>query len=125
MVVFTVILPQPLFGVVFWLWMALSMARFAVVVHRRMRLPLSLYASVNGALLFATFALLHALGQPLNTLPNPWFWILSSAGFVIGGLMMVERLLYPPQYKEWEAFMADKSFVDILLLNHIPDLRRR
>lgn len=124
MVAMTTLPPQPYLGVIFWSVMAVSMLHAAVVTWRRMGLPLTTAAMATGCVMFVGLAVLHARGVTINALPNPWFAIFIAIGLFGAASHFVERRINRDKLDRWAEHMAHARFRDMLLMRHVPDLRK-
>lgn len=117
------LLPHP-YGLLFFFGLnAVQLLRGGVLVLNRMRLPYAALSMFLGAIWFLCAAGFTLAGFTLETLPIPAMLVggaLAIAGAVV---LHLEAWANPERWRAWGVYMEDVSLLDMVLGNHIPDLR--
>ena len=114
--IFTRLAPQPAGAILFWSFVSLQLAWFALVCWRRTRLPFITSGMINGSVLSAGLVILGFMGQPFPRLA-PSSWVLFGAAATIGPvLLFIESRVNPEKWREWQRHMEHMTLWHILIV---------
>ena len=123
MICLTMIAPQPIGSVIFWLALSIQLSFGTVQLWRRTGLPFATSAMIIGALVSFFLSWAYSRGYELFSLPLAWgiiVWLSIIAGPL---LLFVESRVNPEKWKVWREASENSSVWDMLLGRHIPQLR--
>jgi hypothetical protein len=106
------------------------MACFAVLVWRRMRLPLMSAAAIIAAVGCGVqiYVAIHAFPMGNGFFPPSFadlihFWPMAAAAAIVPLCVFAESRWHRHRWDAWKAAMENCTVTDMLLFRHIPNLR--
>jgi hypothetical protein len=117
--------PQPWGAVAFWLLQTTQLTIGTAVTWHRTRLVISTAGGAVAALACMLLVALHASGYTLTSLPRVWAIPVYGLIVLVPLSVIVEQRVHRAECTEWNRYMEGMGLVDVLLLRHIPKLRRR
>jgi presenilin-like A22 family membrane protease len=117
--------PQPWGGLAFWLLQATQLTIYTAVTWHRTRLVISTAGGAVAALACMLLLVLHASGYTLTSLPGVWAIPVYGLIVLVPLSVIVEARIHRAAWAEWNRHMEGMGLLDLLLLRHIPKLRRR
>src|SRR5688572_22358266 len=117
--------PQPWGAVAFWLLQAAQLTIYAAVTWHRTRLVISTAGGAVAALASMLLVVLHASGYTLSTLPRGWAVPVYVLLALVPLSIIAEARIHRAEWTEWKRHMEGMGLMDVLLLRHIPKLKKR
>lgn len=116
--------PQPLGTLLLTGLVAVALFAVGVVTLRRTNFVFMGTGMLLGAVEMVALALLVGVGAVSAPPTDVWLLVPAAASLLVWlALMGLEKRRSPEEYAAWKRVTDRATFVDILLLRHIPDLR--
>jgi hypothetical protein len=114
---------SPMLWVSFWAALAIFLDRGARVTWQRTGLWWLTVAKAYGAIECAALVVVYALGYTLLTMPYVWRLVLWGNVAVLAVMQFVAARENRDKWRRLSEHEEHSSFVDVLLVRHIPNLR--
>jgi len=118
------LLPEPSSTVVLWSCLTVALGTAAVVTWRRTRLPFASFAMAWAAACSTTLAAAGVAGFGWRMLVSENPILTICAVLVFPTMFFIESRRDREAWRRWRERVESSSLRDMLLLRHIPDLRK-
>jgi hypothetical protein len=125
MIALLTLAPQPWGAVAFWLLQAVQLTVYSTVVWQRTGLLISTVGGFAAAFASVLWLVLLALGYSWRTLPVVWAVPVVLLIALVPLSVIAEATIHRPEWNQWTRHMEGMGLLDVLLLRHIPTLRKR
>jgi hypothetical protein len=119
------IAPQPWGTVALFLVQAVQLVAYTAVTWRRTGLLIPTIGGSAASLASVLLAILYALGYTWQTLPAVWGVPLVLLIALVPVSVIASARVHRPGWNQWKRHMEGMGLLDVLLLRHIPTLRKR